>query len=161
MYISPHVGWVFQYGPRNLQLRVSSSAPCNVCSNYTTYMCWTQLHLRMHCHILWVSHTSDMNMTCYLHSITLKKAIVYVHSGQEKCLLPHSIIPTKLSFHISDFSYSFTQWVKRLYYHFSIVARPKSTCWEMTTGYICQFKSYHTSFITCLWLSAKAWTIER
>ena len=68
---------------------------CIVCSNYTAYMCWTQhLHLHIHCHILWVSHTSDMNTTCYMHSITLKKAIVYVHSGPERHLLPHSIIPT-------------------------------------------------------------------
>ena len=93
------------------------------------------LNLCMHCHILRVSHKSDVNITCYLHSITLKKSIVYVHREQEKHLLPHSFIPTKLSFHISDFSCSFTQWVKRLYYHFPIVVRPRSTCWEMITWY--------------------------
>ena len=52
------------------------------------------LHSHIHCHISRVSHRNDMNITCYLHCITLKKAIVYIYSGPGKRLLPHSIIST-------------------------------------------------------------------
>ena len=82
------------------------SSLCLCRSNYTAYMCWTQLHLHMHCHILWVSHTSDMKITCYLHSIP-----------EEGCLLQHSIIPTNAVLsHFILKSFSYTQWVKCLYY---------------------------------------------
>ena len=78
--------------PENCKCPALIPALCAVIPQHTCFE--HNLHLHMHCHISWVSHTSDMNMTCYLHSIALKKAIVYVHSGPEKCLLPRSVIPT-------------------------------------------------------------------
>ena len=80
---------------RNLHFYISVQQQCSylcLCAVITQHTCFEHnLHLHMQYHAPWVSPTSDMNITCYLHSITM--SIVYVHSGQEKCLLPHSIIP--------------------------------------------------------------------
>ena len=107
-------------------------------SNNTTYMVSTHFTFTHAC----VSHTSDVNITFCLHSIALKKAIVYVYTGeQEKRLLPHSIIPTN-TLHIFDLFIHIYEAIlilihtldeMSILYHSPKVVRPKSTCWEMIT----------------------------
>ena len=71
------------------------------------------------------------NLACYILYV-IQFTIVYTyHSRRQHC----SSDPTTCSpFTVpKPFSYSYTQWVKRLYYHLPRVDRPWFTCWITIT----------------------------
>ena len=119
---------------------------CIVRRNYTTYMYWTQFSFthslsRLECVnencVQYMYVVSDVNNTCYLHSISLKKAKVCVHSGKQGKVCCHMHYPNQcwtFTF-LKPFSYSHL-WAllvfRRVHSVYSV-----SSNWTCSVGYVC------------------------